>query len=253
MKQLGAKVPLLIFLGVVSIFLLGCRSDLDCNKQINILFIGNSYTFPLPPIIKQISGENGVDVYFETAASNGWTLKKHANSEITLSAIRQNAWDFVVLQEQSQLPSFSKAQRLEEIHPYAKKICQEVSLSGAKPLLYLTWGRKNGDTQNVPTDTRSMMQERLRVGYQDIANLCGASIVPVGQVWESLSSSPDAINLYTQDGSHPNAAGLLLTSLVFARYFKGESLVMSSKVDNLSEEIVFRLAEIANKASLKLE
>ncbi|AWF80414.1 hypothetical protein BTJ40_06090 [Microbulbifer sp. A4B17] len=250
MKFVWSNSLLLLLLGITFILPTGCKSESEYNKQINVLFIGNSYTAPLPPVIKEISRANGVDVNIKSISPGGWTLKKHAGSEITLSAIRQNVWDFVVLQEQSQLPSFSDAQRQEEVLPYAEKICTEIFLSGATPLLYLTWGRKNGDIRNVPNDTRSLMQERLTAGYQDIADLCEASIVPVGQVWESLSSSSDAINLYAQDGSHPNEEGIFLASLVFSRYFKGEPLVVSSKFDSLPEEIVLRLTKITNKASL---
>ncbi|WP_444927044.1 DUF4886 domain-containing protein [Microbulbifer sp. TRSA002] len=242
--------PLFFFISLALISLAACQAERNYKKQVKVLFIGNSYTVPLPVNIQEISRMNGVDFHFKAIAPGGWTLQKHASSENTLSAIRQRDWDFIVLQEQSQLPSFSVQQRQKQIVPYVEKLCDEIYEAGAKPVLYLTWGRKKGDIRNLPNDTRSEMQKRLIEGYQEMADICEATIVPVGTIWEQISSSTGAINLYASDGSHPNTAGILLASLLFTRYFSGDSLKVEGDFENLSIEEVSRFVEIVNNTNL---
>ena len=38
-------------------------------------------------------------------APGGWTLAEHLNSAQTLDALQSSKWDFVVLQEQSEIPA----------------------------------------------------------------------------------------------------------------------------------------------------
>jgi len=229
------------------------NSTPELNQHLSILFIGNSYTRPLPPTIQWIARNNGTQINYRSITPGGWTLQKHSQSKDTLEAIREKRWDYIVLQEQSQLPSFTEEQRRKEIYPYAEKLVKEIRKAGAKPLLFLTWGRKHGDIHNIPDDTRSKMQTRLLEGYQNMAELTSSKIIPVGIAWESVISKNSGIDLYTHDGSHPNRKGIFLTAAVFVAHLLNSSQLNSPAVDGLPKETTEFLIRQANTQGFKQE
>ncbi|WP_444885762.1 DUF4886 domain-containing protein [Microbulbifer sp. PSTR4-B] len=252
-SYLKLKILFLISLLVVGTFLLVAQktqTDQEHQKILSVLFIGNSYTRPLPTMIQSIAEINGTQITYRSLTPGGWTLRKHSESEETLEAIHERKWDYVVLQEQSQLPSFPEEQRRKEIYPYAKKLTDEVRKAGATPLLFLTWGRKHGDIQNIPDDTRSKMQTRLLEGYQNMAKTTFSEIVPVGLAWEAIQSLDKNIDLYTHDGSHPNRKGVYLSSLVFAFHLVGLSQLNTPPITGIPEETAELLAQQAKALTL---
>src|SRR5512135_2083048 len=104
-KRFLLSILLLLVLCSCS-FASGCGNTLDrsCTR---VLFIGNSYTYvnDLPSTFVQLARSGGHEVEVGVAAPGGWTLADHARSPETLSTLNSAKWDFVVLQEQSQIPS----------------------------------------------------------------------------------------------------------------------------------------------------
>ena len=64
-----------------------------------------------------------------------YTLEQHWHRKEAVEAVRSGAWDFVVLQEQSQRPIYEP----QLMHEYARRFNREIRNRGAKTLLYLTW------------------------------------------------------------------------------------------------------------------
>ena len=94
-------------------------------------------------------------------------------STIRPSRIRSGSWDFVVLQEQSQLPSFPIEQVTAEVFPYARYLDSVIKAhnSCAQTIFYMTWGRKNGDFSEL-----CRMASRLHFTWEWIACLeCATS------------------------------------------------------------------------------
>ncbi|WHI50226.1 hypothetical protein P3339_17495 [Microbulbifer sp. MLAF003] len=252
-SHLKIQIFFLIFLLLVGAYLLvepKKQTEQKTQEILSVLFIGNSYTRPLPPIIQAIAKSNGAQIIYSSITPGGWTLQKHSESADTLEAIHERAWDYVVLQEQSQLPSFSEEQRHKEIYPYAKKLTKEIRLAGATPLLFLTWGRKHGDTQNYSNDTRSKMQARLFEGYQNIAQTTSSKVIPVGLAWETISSSDKVIDLYAHDGSHPNQNGVYLSAAVFVSYLLKQPQLNAPPINGISKETAELLAQQTKKLNL---
>ena len=75
-------------------------------KTLRVLFIGNSYSFQIPKVFEKLAKVEGKKVEVEQVTKGGWKLVKHAAAKQTLDKISDGKWDVVVLQEQSQLPSF---------------------------------------------------------------------------------------------------------------------------------------------------
>ena len=202
------------------------RNRLDKSDEPRILFVGNSYSFKVPKVLARIRQEEGRPVVVEGITRGGWTLEKHARSKDTLTRIRGGKWDVVVLQEQSQRPSFSRAQRMREMNPHVRVLVTEIRKAGALPVFFQTWGRRDGDRGNkksYPDDTFEKMQERLITGYQEAAVVAGyALIVPVGEAWAVEVNKGRGKRLFTKDGSHPSAVGVELSARVFNDFFFGD-------------------------------
>ena len=82
----------------------GCGGQRGCTS---VLFLGNSYTFvnDLPGTFAALAASGGHSVGTRTLAQGGETLAQHAASAADAAAITSGHWDYVVLQEQSEIPA----------------------------------------------------------------------------------------------------------------------------------------------------
>jgi hypothetical protein len=184
-------------------------------SQLAVLFVGNSYSFGVPKEFARIAAAHGKNIRVGHAAYGGWSLKMHAANEATLRKIRTGHWDIVVIQEHSKIPSWSAGKRAAAMNPPLFKLVAEARQHGAIPVLYQTWGRRDGD-KSVWLDTFHTMTKRLRAGYQAAAREAGGLVVvPVGDAWEREVSASKGSELFMADGSHPTATGNQLTADVF--------------------------------------
>ena len=136
-------------------------------------------------------------------------MEKHAAAEETRKKISGSKWDFVVLQEQSQIPSFPDAEA--RMGEPVKTLAALAKKSGAKTLFFETWGRRDGDKRNRKDDSFAKMQERLTKGYAAAAKSVDGKVVPVGTVWAKLVRD----DFWVKDGSHPSKSGAYLAACVF--------------------------------------
>ncbi|NWK57283.1 hypothetical protein HW115_16800 [Verrucomicrobiaceae bacterium N1E253] len=204
-------------------------------KPFRVLFVGNSYSFKIPKQFAKIAEAEGRNVEVSQVTKGGWTMKRHAKSEETLGRIGKGNWDVVVLQEQSQIPSFEEQQRKKLMDPAVKSLVKAIRDADAIPVLFLTWGRKDGDKANAkmfPSDSYQAMQQRLQHGYRQAAKAGGGVwVVPVGEVWSRVRKAGDDVGLYAKDGSHPAAAGNFLGACVFySAFYDQEVKQTQSKV-----------------------
>ena len=114
-----------------------------------VLFLGNSYTSvnSLPTLVKDIALSFGDTMLTDQNTPGGHQLVQHVVNTTTLSKISSQNWDNVVIQEQSQKPSFSPGQVATDVYPYAEILCDSIrsNYSCSEPIFYMTWGRKNAD------------------------------------------------------------------------------------------------------------
>ncbi|MBI1374195.1 MAG: hypothetical protein GC159_15875 [Phycisphaera sp.] len=172
---------------------------------LRILFVGNSYT--------NRSWSAIVDVFkghhLEQHTAGGARLERWAKDAKLLEQIASGKWDFVVLQEQSQVPSLND-EYVKSFMDSATSLDERIRAAGAKTVMYMTWGRRDGDARNKELNpTFEAMQARLSKSYRDAATKLHARIAPVGEVYASIKKShPDLFpELYAGDGSHPAALG----------------------------------------------
>lgn len=226
------------------------------GKSRKVLFIGNSYTAGLPAVIEQLSTSMGDTLVFTEVAPGGYTLQGHSTNMATLNAIKQDKWDVIVIQEQSQRPAFSPAQVASDTYPYAKILVDSIKAnhSCSEPMFYMTWGRKNGDASNCaaypPICTYSGMQARLKDSYLEMAKDNSGSVAPVGEAWKTVRDSVPSIDLYQPDESHPSTAGTYLAACVFYASIFHNSPIGSSFTSGLSTTDAERLQYFASKVVL---
>jgi len=198
-----------------------------------ILFLGNSYTYgnDLPAMVGNLASGAGLSATTSKIANGGWTLTRHvANS---LGTVRGGDWDAVVIQDQSQRPSFPKTWVYQNILPETAAIVAAVRESVnpcAVPVFFQTWGKRDGDKHNCNNGNYFCsfdgIQDRLTESYSTFAYTNQpARVAPAGEAWRGYT---DRASLFAGDGSHASRAGTYLTACTILETIWGVSSVGNS-------------------------
>lgn len=204
-------------------FLLAVPILLFAQQKKSTLFVGNSYVAVnnLPQTTALVALSIGDTLLVSSYTPGGYTLLQHSNDVNCLNAINSMPWDFVALQEQSQMPSFPQSQVEQAVFPAARKLDSMIHLNNActQTLFYMTWGRKNGDASNCanwpPICTYTGMDGLLRQRYEFMADTNHAACAPVGAVWRYIRTHFPSVNLYQADESHPTLEGTFAAACTF--------------------------------------
>lgn len=173
-------------------------------------------------MLMDMATQAGDSVYQIVSAGSGQSLANHAApGSPSMNEIATGAYDIVVLQEQSQIPSFTDAEVNTYFFPYLKTLDSAIKAANpcTKTLLYMTWGRKNGDDMNCaswpPVCTYAGMDSLLRKRYLEAAVSNNCMVAPAGAVWRYIRKHYPEINLYEPDNSHPSFEGSYAVAACF--------------------------------------
>lgn len=242
-----------------------CAGLLFCGNlllsQTRVLFIGNSYTAVnnLPQLTADCAlsiGFAGMPMEVASSTPGGTTFQVHTTNATSQSLINQGNWDYVVLQEQSQLPSFPDSQVATECFPFAAQLNNQILSvdSCTETVFYMTWGRQNGDASNCafwpPVCTYEGMDSLLNLRYRQMAIDNSAILSPVGALWNYIRNTYPEINLYSADGSHPSLEGsyaaacsmiavMLRTDPYLITYSSTLDPVVAEKIKLAAQTVVF--------------
>jgi hypothetical protein len=217
------------------------------------LFLGNSYTYVnnLPAIIRGLAVAGGDTLIHDQNTPGGYTLNGHSTNATSINKINGRNWDFVILQEQSQLPSFSPGQVANQSLPYAALLDSIVQANDSctETVFYMTWGRKYGDQSNCgnypPVCTYAGMQTRLRASYLLMTQNNNATVAPCGVAWWETILRDSTIELYSPDESHPSYAGSYLNACVFYATIYRKSPLGLNYYGSLDTNTAILLQEVA--------
>jgi hypothetical protein len=215
---------------------------------VRVLFLGNSYTYvnDLPAVFVELARSAGKNAETGMVASGGETLAEHAASAESIGAIRGSRWQFVVLQEQSEIPSV-EALRQSEMYPAARSLAEVIRAAGATPVLLETWAHRDG-WPDYHLDYAGM-QAGIDQGYLALAGQLGVGVATAGEAWLAALRQEPNIGLWQADGSHPSKAGTYLAACVlYARIF-GASPVGIADTGGLPGEVARALQVIAAELS----
>jgi len=172
-------------------------------KNMRILFIGNSFTYAndLPGMLIGMMATKGISLETRSVTPGGCTLKKHWDDGNAVKAIREGGWNYVVIQEQSQMPVLHPAETLK----YAALLVGEARKVGAEPVFYMTWAYKADPN----------MQPGLAATYTKAAKDANCLLAPVGLAWRRALKEDPKLVLHAKDGKHPSPQGTYLAASVF--------------------------------------
>lgn len=175
----------------------------------------------MPSLLQQVASSAGDTVYTESRTPGGRRISQHATDPQVFQMIRSRDWDYIVIQCQSQEPSFPDGQVASDVLPYAKILCDSIRANSTCtiPLFFMTWGRKNGDASNCdffpPLCTYEGMDSVLSSNYLKMGSLNSAEVCGVGAVWHRLRQQSSDMELYSPDESHPSYAGSIAGAYAF--------------------------------------
>ena len=238
-----------LLLCVIALALSGC-APVECSNCVRVLFIGNSYTYvnDLPNTFAQLADAGGHKIQTGMLANGGWTLSEHAQSPDVLNTLQTSQWNYVVIQEQSEIPAFEASRNI-TMYPSARVLVDNVRKAGADPIFFQTWAHRDG----MPTDglvNFEGMQYEIDMGYAGIASELNVPIAPVGDAWFNALLQYPGLQLWQDDGSHPTEQGTYLAACVFYAVIFKESPVGLSYVGNIPADIAAQLQGIAAQVAL---
>ncbi len=238
---------------LISVLLCSALSGVaQSDQKTRVLFIGNSYTYAndLPAKFAKLakSGKHAVQV--GVIAQGGWTLADHVKAMDTTEILNSNKWTYVVLQEQSQIPSVEQS-RMHSMYPAARALVKQVRAIGAQPLFFLTWAHQHGAPENGMPDYNSM-QDQIKAGYDGLSQELNVPVVEVGSAWQVVVNEHPEISLWEDDGSHPSRQGTYLAACVFYAAIFHESPMGLTYQASLRPDVASTLQTAASQTVLNV-
>ncbi len=183
----------------------------------NLLFIGNSYTYyhDMPLLFEKLANQNNKNVTVCSVTKGGRKLVHYADSAdpVTISLdtlLAKQKFDICFIQEQSLLPAADFDRFISGLDCVVSKLKDRAE----HLILYATWGRKSGNAVLTENNwTTASMTALLSEAYQKAAGLYGAQVSPVGNNFLYITQQHPEINLYDEDCSHPSYHGSCLAAL----------------------------------------
>jgi hypothetical protein len=217
-----------------------------------VLFVGNSHTYvnDLPGLFRGLSYAGGFTVFVGSSAPGGYSLREHTFYRPTLDSIEIRQRDYVVLQEQSQIPSINWC-RDSLMFPAARRLDSLITGRGSNTAFYMTWGWRDGGVQSYgghsSPDFRDYfeMQDSVSASYRAIARELDAVLVPVGEAWRLARTINPQIDLWQSDACHATLKGTYLGACVFYAVLHGEDPTGLEFYGGLSPEDARWLQDIA--------
>lgn len=209
-------------------------NKLSAQDTLRVLFLGNSYTSynNLPQLVQSLSNSAGKTLIIDSNMPGGMLVSGHVIDPTSNSKISQGTWDYIVIQEQSQIPTID-FYRYNDMYPAMSdlKALAEQFNPCTKIITYMTWGRRFGGQQCDPPNTYcspvfvdfNHMQDSLTSAYTEISDILNIQCAPVGVTWQNILNDTTLI-LHSNDNSHPNIDGSYVAALtIFSSIWKQPS------------------------------
>ena len=222
-------------------------------QHLNVLMIGNSYTNnSWSHFVDFAAADANTTLTLELATRGGWTTLDHyqnrqntvyqGGSQSLLDLLNQEAWDYVVIQEQSTRPSQAYLGHIIERNQFERGMLNlDVVIKREAPtaevVYFQTWPRNYNNSylttyfNNEPRE----MHRATSTAYARAATATGADIVHVGTAWNYSMYNNPGLTLHSGDGSHAGNAGGYLAGAMFFAYLYDQSPVGSSYTAGLSQ------------------
>ncbi len=203
-----------------------------------VLFVGNSFTYY----------NNGLHAHFRrlTFAAGLLTRENSRARIMTISGghlpehdggfehvLETDDWDVVVMQGHSLGPISEET--AEPFRRTARKFARIARDHGTRPVFFMTWAYSD----------RPEMTAELDEAYTGIGRELGATVVPVGLAFATVTAERPGIELRTADARHPTLAGTYLAACTFFAVLHGQSPEGLSYDAGLGEDTALYLQRAA--------
>jgi uncharacterized protein (TIGR02145 family) len=187
---------------------------LDINNGIlqnptRILFIGNSITYYNGGINNHLEGfVNSLgddEVECDAITQGGARLQNHWNNGNVITSIQMGNYDYVVLQERTATP----VDEPELFYQYVTLFDSVITASGAETILFQSWPYRG---------TFDTMIEDQSEAFEYISNELDVNVVNVARAWQLNRTEYPDMELFNDDGNHPNVYGTYLAVCSFYSY-----------------------------------
>lgn len=200
------------------------------QDSIRVLFIGNSYTYynNMPAMVDSIAKSQKKLLSITRIVKGGEKFAGHLKNPKLHEALKKGGWNFVILQEQSAMPSYPTSVVAGTTYKAAHTLDSLIHAGSpdAKVIFYMTWGHKYGcqkpwKGRDYPMyKTYEGMQERLITSYLEMAYDNDALCAPVGMAWREIRKTHPELQLYKPDCSHPSPLGsYLIANVIYTTMF----------------------------------
>lgn len=192
-------------------------------KEPTVLLLGNSFLFAndMPGMFQALSENGGFKAEVFEFSDGGYHLSYFADPEDELGAqaidaLTEYDWDYVVMQEQSRLPTQSDMVE-EEMIPAVEALNKLIKEANAQAVMMMTWAYKNGDDLTEfdidKVTTCEEMQTELANSYIDVSQKIDSLLSPAGIAFiRSAKANPDIELWDEEDDMHPTVAGTYLAA-----------------------------------------
>lgn len=231
-------------------FLIIANGIMFAQTTKKVFFIGNSYTAynNLPQLISYMANSTGNELIYQSHVPGGSNLLQHASNSSVTQIINQGDWDYVVLQQQSQMPAFPNANAT---FLGAQQLTNQIKQANpcGNVMFYMTWGRKFGDEVNCANGVDYMctyegMDDKIYERYMQMAVDNQGVVSPVGKVWRVIRETFPEIELFQSDHSHPSYIGSMVAAYTFhTALFKTDPTQITYN-GNLSSSIAQQIKQI---------
>ncbi|HEY3403733.1 MAG TPA: SGNH/GDSL hydrolase family protein [Ohtaekwangia sp.] len=186
------KVSCIYFL---SLLLCISNAPFDTEKNIHILFVGNSLTYAnnLPLLVEEAAKGRGIKVTTEMLAYPNYALEDHWNDGVLQKKITGKKFQYVIVQ---QGPS-SQADGRTMLLDYGQRIKNLCDKHNTKLVFFMVW----------PSRANSYTFDGVISNYTEAATKTGALLCPVGKIWKTHFEKTNDYSYYGPDEFHPSTAG----------------------------------------------
>ncbi len=206
----------------------GCFYSERKTQDVNVLFIGNSYTFQhnVPSMVEKTRRvEDDIRIRYRTAlvADGGRNLIAYVGDRRVVRLLQDHDWDFIVLQDRSTAAFYARER--EEFDRAVRWFQGAAQQKRAELVLFQTWPRKSGhafyaekaEYGFTPPRSQEEMARRLASVYRRAAETYDGVVAPVGRCWMQAENRD---SLYAEDGSHASRTGARLAATVIENTLK---------------------------------
>ena len=132
---------------------------------------------------------------------------------------------------------------------YVRRLDEKIRKNGATPILYATWGRKQGSGDLTDYGmTPETMTWKLAAAYETMGKELDIPVAHVGLAFWDMTQNQRNFNLYDADLSHPSEAGSYLAALTIFARITGMDPTTVEYDGGMSAELNAILKEAARKA-----